>query len=91
MEEQYHIPVLLAETIEGLHINPDGIYVDCTFGGGGHSKAILSKLSTKGKLIAFDQDDDAKNNLPDDERLVFVSHNFRHLQRFLKLEGITTG
>lgn len=90
MEEQYHIPVLLAETIEGLNINPDGIYVDCTFGGGGHSKAILSKLSTKGKLIAFDQDDDAKNNLPEDERLVFVSHNFRHIQRFLKLEGITT-
>lgn len=89
-DEVYHVPVLLNEVIEGLHINPDGIYVDCTFGGGGHSKAILSKLGTKGKLIAFDQDDDAKNNLPDDERLVFVSHNFRHLQRFLKLEGIST-
>ena len=89
-DQVYHVPVLLNEVIEGLHINPDGIYVDCTFGGGGHSKAILSKLGTKGKLIAFDQDDDAKNNLPDDERLVFVSHNFRHLQRFLKLEGITT-
>lgn len=90
MEEQYHIPVLLTETIDGLKINPDGIYVDCTFGGGGHSKAILAQLSSKGKLIAFDQDDDAKNNLPKDERLVFVSHNFRHLQRFLKLEGIKT-
>lgn len=90
MSTEYHIPILLNEVIEALHINPDGIYVDCTFGGGGHSKAILSKLSTKGKLIAFDQDDDAKNNLPEDERLVFVSHNFRHLQRFLKLEGITT-
>ncbi len=89
-DQVYHVPVLLNEVIEGLHINPDGIYVDCTFGGGGHSKAILSKLGTKGKLIAFDQDDDAKNNLPDDERLVFVSHNFRHLQRFLKLEGIST-
>ncbi len=89
-DEVYHVPVLLNEVIEGLHINPDGIYVDCTFGGGGHSKAILSKLGTKGKLIAFDQDDDAKNNLPDDKRLVFVSHNFRHLQRFLKLEGIST-
>ena len=89
-DQVYHVPVLLNEVIEGLHINPDGIYVDCTFGGGGHSKAILSKLGTKGKLIAFDQDDDAKNNLPDDERLIFVSHNFRHLQRFLKLEGITT-
>ena len=88
MEQQYHIPVLLAETIEGLNIKPDGIYVDCTFGGGGHAKAILEKLNAKGKLVAFDQDADAKNNLPDDERLVFVSHNFRHLQRFLRLEGI---
>ncbi len=87
--EQYHIPVLLAETIEGLNIKPDGIYVDCTFGGGGHAKAILEKLNAKGKLVAFDQDADAKNNLPNDERLVFVSHNFRHLQRFLRLEGIT--
>jgi 16S rRNA (cytosine1402-N4)-methyltransferase len=85
----YHIPVLLTETIEGLNINRDGIYVDCTFGGGGHSKAILEQLSPKGKLVAFDQDADAKNNLPADERLVFVSHNFRHLQRFLRLEGIT--
>ncbi len=89
MQEQYHIPVLLDEVINGLNIQPDGIYVDCTFGGGGHSKAILEKLSAKGKLVAFDQDADAKNNLPDDERLVFVSHNFRHLQRFLRLEGIT--
>ncbi len=63
--------------------------MDCTFGGGGHSKAILEKLNAKGKLIAFDQDADAKNNLPDDERLIFVSQNFRHLQRFLRLEGIT--
>ncbi|MGZ8557796.1 MAG: 16S rRNA (cytosine(1402)-N(4))-methyltransferase RsmH [Chitinophagaceae bacterium] len=86
---QYHIPVLLQETIAGLAIHPDGIYVDCTFGGGGHSKAILEKLSTKGKLIAFDQDEDAKKNLPDDERIVFVSHNFRHLQRFLRLHQIT--
>ncbi len=95
-DEVYHVPVLLNEVIEALHINPDGIYVDCTFGGGGHAKAILSRLGKKGKLIAFDQDDDAKKNLPigqaglPDERLVFVSHNFRHLQRFLKLEGITT-
>ena len=85
----YHVPVLLNEVIEGLHINPDGIYVDCTFGGGGHAKAILEKLSAKGKLVAFDQDDAAKNNLLADERLVFVSHNFRHLQRFLRLAGIT--
>ncbi len=88
MNEPYHIPVLLKETIEGLNIKPDGIYVDCTFGGGGHSKAILQSLGAKGKLVAFDQDPDAKENLPDDERLVFVSHNFRHLQRFLRLEGI---
>lgn len=88
MEQEYHIPVLLAETIDGLHINPDGIYVDCTFGGGGHSKAILEKLSAKGKLVAFDQDDDAKKNLPDDERIIFVPQNFRHLQRFLRLHQI---
>jgi 16S rRNA (cytosine1402-N4)-methyltransferase len=87
-DQVYHVPVLLNEVIEGLHINPDGVYVDCTFGGGGHSKAILAQLSAKGKLIAFDQDDDAKKNLPADERLVFVSHNFRHLKRFLRLEGI---
>jgi len=85
----YHVPVLLNEVIEGLRINPDGIYVDCTFGGGGHAKAILEKLSAKGKLVAFDQDSAAINNLPADERLVFVSHNFRHLQRFLRLAGIT--
>lgn len=88
-EPVYHVPVLLNEVIDGLRINPDGIYVDCTFGGGGHSMAILEKLSPKGKLVGFDQDADAKKNLPDDERLVFVSHNFRHLQRFLRLEGIT--
>jgi len=88
MSSDYHIPVLLQESIEALRIDPGGVYVDCTFGGGGHSKAILAALGPKGKLIAFDQDDDARRNLPDDERLVFVSHNFRHLQRFLRLEGI---
>lgn len=86
--EAYHIPVLLQETIAGLAIQPEGIYVDCTFGGGGHSKAILEQLGTKGKLIAFDQDEDAKRNLPDDDRIIFVPHNFRHLQRFLKLHQI---
>jgi 16S rRNA (cytosine1402-N4)-methyltransferase len=85
---EYHVPVLLQETIEGLNIRPDGIYVDCTFGGGGHSKAILAKLSAKGKLVAFDQDAAAKANLPDDDRVVFVPHNFRHLQRFLRLHNI---
>ena len=86
--EAYHIPVLLQETIAGLAIQPEGIYVDCTFGGGGHSKAILEQLGPKGKLIAFDQDEDAKRNLPDDDRVIFVPHNFRHLQRFLKLHQI---
>lgn len=84
----YHIPVLLQETIAGLAIQPEGIYVDCTFGGGGHSRAILEQLGAKGKLVAFDQDEDAKRNLPEDERLIFVPHNFRHLQRFLKLHQI---
>jgi len=90
VQQQYHIPVLLDEVIEGLNIRPDRTYVDCTFGGGGHSRAILSKLSAKGRLVAFDQDDDARKNLPDDERLIFISHNFRHLQRFLRLQQITT-
>lgn len=84
----YHIPVLLKETIEGLAIKPNGIYVDCTFGGGGHSKAILKELDARGKLVAFDQDEDAKRNVPGDERILFVPHNFRHLKRFLQLHGI---
>ena len=89
MKQKYHIPVLLSETIGGLNIKTDGIYVDCTFGGGGHSKAILEKLSEKGKLIAFDQDEEARKNLPDDARVIFVPHNFRYLQRFLRLHSIT--
>jgi 16S rRNA (cytosine1402-N4)-methyltransferase len=89
MNDQYHIPVLLSEVIEGLQIKADGIYVDCTFGGGGHSKAILEKLGAKGKLIVFDQDEDAKKNLPDDGRMIFVAHNFRHLQRFLRLHQVS--
>jgi 16S rRNA (cytosine1402-N4)-methyltransferase len=84
----YHVPVLLAEVIEWLDIKPDGIYVDCTFGGGGHSRAILEKLNEKGRLFAFDQDEDARKNLPDDKRVTFIPHNFRHLQRFLRLNGI---
>jgi len=81
----YHIPVLLEETISGLNIRPEGTYVDCTFGGGGHSRAILSRLTEKGRLFAFDQDADARKNLPEDARLIFIPHNFRHLQRFLRL------
>ena len=85
----YHVPVMLQQVIEALKINPSGVYVDCTFGGGGHSKAILDKLNEKGKLIAFDQDEEAKKNLPDDARIIFVSQNFRHLQKFLRLHKIT--
>ncbi|MEO8765160.1 MAG: 16S rRNA (cytosine(1402)-N(4))-methyltransferase RsmH [Ginsengibacter sp.] len=84
----YHVPVLLQEVISALQINPSGIYVDCTFGGGGHSAAILGKLDIHGKLVAFDQDKDAVKNIPDDERLLFVPHNFRHLQRFLRFHKI---
>jgi 16S rRNA (cytosine1402-N4)-methyltransferase len=84
----YHTPVLLEEVIDGLAIQPDGIYVDCTFGGGGHSGAILQKLGPDGKLFAFDQDEDAVRNLPDDDRIVFVPQNFRHLHRFLRLHKI---
>jgi 16S rRNA (cytosine1402-N4)-methyltransferase len=88
LENSYHTPVLLKETVDELKIIADGIYVDCTFGGGGHSKAILERLSTKGKLVAFDQDEHAKQNMPNDERLIFVEQNFRHLQRFLRLNNI---
>ncbi len=88
MEQTYHTPVLLKEAVDGLKIVADGIYVDCTFGGGGHSKAILEKLDQNGKLIAFDQDEDARRNIPKDPRIIFVPHNFRHLQRFLKLHNI---
>lgn len=85
----YHIPVLYNEVIEGLNIKPDGIYVDCTFGGGGHSRGILEKLGKNGRLIAFDQDADAINNLPTDDRITFIPENFRHLQRFLRLHKVT--
>lgn len=83
--QPYHIPVLFHEALEALNIKPDGVYVDCTFGGGGHSRGILEKLGANGKLIAFDQDEDAKQNLPDDKRLLFIPQNFRYLQKFLRL------
>lgn len=89
MDQDYHIPVLFNETIEALNIQPEGVYVDCTFGGGGHSGAILKKLGKEGRLIVFDQDEDAKKNVPDDERVTFVPQNFRHLQRFLRLHKVT--
>jgi len=81
----YHIPVLLHECIEALQLKADGIYVDATFGGGGHSKEMLKLLGKNGKLIVFDQDPDAAKNVPDDDRIIFVAANFRHLKRFLKL------
>jgi 16S rRNA (cytosine1402-N4)-methyltransferase len=84
----YHVPVLLNEVMEGLAIRPSGVYVDCTFGGAGHSRAILEKLDETGRLVAFDQDADARRNLPEDERVIFVPQNFRHLHRFLRLHGI---
>jgi 16S rRNA (cytosine1402-N4)-methyltransferase len=88
MEQAYHVPVLLNEVIEGLQIIPSGVYVDCTFGGGGHSKKILEKLNEEGRLIVFDQDEDAKKNVPGDKRVIFIPHNFRHLLRFLRFHKI---
>ena len=84
MRKTYHNPVLLEEAIEGLKINPLGIYADVTFGGGGHSKAILEKLSNEGKLIAFDQDDSAHHNSIDDKRFKLISTNFSNFRRYLK-------
>jgi len=85
---EYHIPALLHETIDGLNICPDGVYVDVTFGGGGHSKEILNHLGKNGKLLGFDQDEEAYNNRPDDERFIFVRSNFRHITNFLKYHGV---
>ena len=85
----YHIPVLLNETIVGLNIKPAGVYVDCTFGGGGHSRFVLQQLNEDGKLFVFDQDADAKKNVPDDERLIFIPPNFRYVERFLLLHQIS--
>jgi 16S rRNA (cytosine1402-N4)-methyltransferase len=84
----YHVPVLLHETVELLNLKSDGIYVDCTFGGGGHSREILKKLGPNGKLFVFDQDDDAKKNVPEDSRMIFIPQNFRHLKKFLRLHKI---
>ena len=84
----YHRPVLLSESIEGLNIKPKGIYVDLTFGGGGHSREVLTQLGNKGSLIAFDQDADAEENLPDDKRLTFIMANFRYLKNFLRYHEI---
>lgn len=85
----YHIPVLLQACVDSLQINPNGVYVDLTFGGGGHSKEILKHLGKDGKLISFDQDADAAKNVPNDNRIIFVQQNFRHLKNYLRLNGIT--
>ncbi|MEI7587403.1 16S rRNA (cytosine(1402)-N(4))-methyltransferase RsmH [Runella sp.] len=86
----YHNPVLLEACLEGLAIRPEGVYVDITFGGGGHSKAILERLGEKGRLLAFDQDSDARANAQaiDDKRLTFIDANFRYLQKYLRLYGV---
>lgn len=85
--EFYHTTVLLHEAVDGLAIKEDGVYVDATFGGGGHSRLILEKLGPKGKLIAFDQDEDAWRNKPEDARLIPVKENFKYMRRFLRLHG----
>ncbi len=88
MTKMYHKPVLLQETVDGLNIKEDGVYVDVTFGGGGHSREILSRLGAKGRLIAFDQDEEALANAIDDERFMLINENFRYIKRFLKFYGI---
>ena len=85
--ETYHIPVLLQESIDGLDIKPDGVYVDVTFGGGGHSKEILHRLGPKGHLYSFDQDEDAENNILNDNRFTFVRSNFRYLRNWMRYYG----
>ncbi|PVW17431.1 16S rRNA (cytosine(1402)-N(4))-methyltransferase RsmH [Marixanthomonas spongiae] len=86
---EYHNPVLLTETVDGLNIDPNGVYVDVTFGGGGHSQEILRRLGDHGKLIAFDQDKDALENAIDDPRFLLINENFRFLKRFLRFYGHT--
>ncbi len=81
----YHVPVLAGESIDALAIKPDGIYIDATFGGGGHSALILDALGDNGRLLGFDQDGDAAQNVPEDDRFTFVQHNFRFMKRFLRL------
>ena len=88
MEKTYHNPVLLRESVDGLRIREDGIYVDVTFGGGGHSREILNQLGEKGQLIAFDQDEDALQNIINDSRFLLINENFRYIRQFLKFYGI---
>ena len=88
MNEAYHIPVLLKESVDAMNIHPDGVYVDVTFGGGGHSMEILSRLGEHGRLYAFDQDQDAVENRIDDPRFTLIQANFQFIKRFLKFEGV---
>ena len=85
---EYHNPVLLKESVDGLNIKPDGVYVDVTFGGGGHSREILKRLGEHGKLFAFDQDTDALQNKIEDPRFTLINENFRFLKRFLRFYGV---
>lgn len=87
-EITYHTPVLLKESVDGMNIRPDGTYVDVTFGGGGHSKEILRRLGKGGKLLSFDQDEDAEKNIVDDEHFIFVRSNFRYLSNFLRYHEV---
>jgi len=87
--DQYHIPVMLQQCMEGLNIKSNGTYVDVTFGGGGHSKAILNCLDKDGRLFSFDQDEDAKANLFEDDRLTFLPYNFKYLKKMLRLHQVT--
>jgi len=86
--ETYHVPVLLQESVDGLAIKPDGVYIDTTFGGGGHSREILSRLGKKGHLFSFDQDADAEKNSVEDERFTFVRSNFRYIKNWMRYYGI---
>ena len=86
--EGYHVPVLLKESVDGLEIKPDGVYVDVTFGGGGHSREILSRLGAEGHLYSFDQDEDAEQNIVSDERFTFVRSNFRYLKNWMRYYGV---
>ena len=88
MKMEYHNPVLLKETVDGLNIKEDGVYVDVTFGGGGHSREILNRLGEQGRLLAFDQDQDALLNKIDDSRFTLINENFRYLKRFLRFHGV---
>lgn len=87
--QTYHIPVLLKPAVDGLDIHPEGTYVDTTLGGGGHTREILSRLGPQGRLLGFDQDEDAERNIPDDPRFTFVRSNFRFLHNFLRYHGIS--